>query len=43
LIGKKTSIHSLFNATFTCHFVFQDSIEKSKRAIGNVSLTEKKV
>jgi hypothetical protein len=43
MIGKKAFIYPTIKTALTCHFIPQNSLEKSKRAINDVSLTEKKV
>jgi len=41
LIGKVSFIHPTINTALSCHLVFHNSLEKSKRAVDSVNLTKK--
>jgi len=40
-IGKVSFIHPSLYTSLTCHFVFYNNLEKSKRAVDSVNLTKK--
>ena len=40
-IGKVSIIHPTINTALSCHLVFHNSLEKSKRAVDSVNLTKK--
>ncbi len=41
MIGQVSFIRLALNTSLTCHLVFYNNLEKSKRAVDSVSLTEK--